>query len=308
MRTYLKIALWTVAGLLVHTAVVAQQTPVQAAPQLFRYRFEPNTQAKYRVNAQMAGTLPLFGGLPVEKVVLDMTVVLKVRQVRSDGNAELGIDVETFKAEMDGQALPLPVDRLRASIRDLVIVVTPQGEVVERKGGGAMPFNIPLPGAEVNQLPLLVLQLVFPKEPLSADQEWSYSRKMTTLPEDAPAQFTARWVRDEVVNGLETSLFSQKMRWSRVFKADIFDLPTSDESLVVKQIKQDVSGEAQVWFSRADGRLVKAAMEAQYEQNTRLLNAGESATQPAPVRLTARVQITREELVPRGSSDKQTER
>ncbi|MGC8785269.1 MAG: hypothetical protein ACP5RN_12900 [Armatimonadota bacterium] len=308
MRTCLRIVLWAVVGLLVHTTAVAQQAPAQATSQLFRYRFEPNTQAKYRVNAQMTGTLPLFGGLPVEKVVMDMTVVLKVRRVRSDGNAELGIDVETFKAEMDGQALPLPVDRLRSSVSDLVIVATPQGEVVERKGGGAMPFNIPLPGIEVSQLPLLVLQLVFPKEPLSADQEWSYSRKMTTLPDDAPAQFTARWVRDEVVNGLESSLFSQKMRWSRVFKADIFDLPTTDESLMVKQIKQDVSGEAQVWFSRADGRLVKAVMEAQYEQNTRLLNPGESATQPAPVRLTAKVQITREEPVPRGSSDKQSDK
>ncbi|GBC95305.1 hypothetical protein HRbin16_01092 [bacterium HR16] len=308
MRTYLRIALWMVVGLLVHTTAVAQQASAQATAQLFRYRFEPNTQAKYRINAQMSGTLPLFGGLPVEKVLLDMTVVLKVRQVRPDGNAELGIDVEAFKAEMDGQALPLPVDRLRTSVRDLVVVVSPQGEVVERKGGGAMPFNIPIPGVELNQLPLLAFQLVFPKEPILSEQEWSYSRTMTSIPGDVPAQFTARWLKDEAVNGITASLFSQKMRWSRAFKADIFDLPTTDESLMVKQIKQSVSGEAQVWFSRADGRLVKAVMDAQYEQETRLLNPGETATQPAPVRLTARVQITREELVPRTSSDQQTGR
>lgn len=308
MRKHLGAVLWMATALLVHVAAVAQQTPVQTTPQLFRYRFEPGTQAKYRMTAQMSGTLPLFGGLPVEKVALEMTLVLKVRQVRADGNAELGIDVEAFKAEMDGQALPLPVDRLRASMRDLVFVVTPQGEVVERKGSGAIPFNIPIPGIEASQLPLLVLQLVFPREPLSNGQEWSYSRAMTTVPGDAPAQFTARWSKEETVNGLESALFQQKMRWSRSFKADIFDLPTADESLMVKQIEQTVNGEAQIWFSRTDGRLVKAVMDAQYEQRSRLLNPSESASQPAPARLTAKVQITREELAPRENQNKQTER
>lgn len=300
--------LWAVMVLLVHVAAVAQQAPVQTTPQLFRYRFEPGTSAKYRVSAQMSGTLPLFGGLPVEKVLLDMTVVLKVRQVRPDGNAELGIDVETFKAEMDGQALPLPVDRLRASVRDLVFVVTPQGEVVERKGGGVMPFNIPIPGIEASQLPLLVLQLVFPPESLSREQEWSYTRAMTTLPNDAPAQFTARWLKEEAVHHLDASLFHQKMRWSRSFKADVFDLPTTDESLMVKQIEQTVNGEAQIWFSRTDGRLVKAVLDAQYEQRARLLNPGETASQPAPARLTAKVQVIREELLPREPQNGQTER
>lgn len=294
--------------LLVHTAAVAQPAPVQTTPQLFRYRFEPGAAAKYRVSAQMSGTLPLFGGLPVEKVLLDMTVVLKARQVRPDGNVELGIDVEAFKAEMDGQALPLPVDRLRASVRDLVYVVTTQGELVERKGGSTMPFNIPIPGVEASQLPLLVLQLVFPREPISTGQEWSYSRAMTTIAGDAPAQFTARWLRDESVNGLAASLFSQKMRWSRSFKADVFDLPTADESLMVKQIEQTVYGEAQIWFSRTDGRLVKAVIDAQYEQRSRLLNPGETASQPAPAQLTAKVQIIREELLPREPQNGQAER
>lgn len=302
----LQVMLWVAAGLLMSAAAVAQ--PAEATKQLFRYRFEPNSQAKYRVSAQMSGTLPLFGGLPVEKVVLDMTVVLKVRQIRPDGNAELGIDVETFKAEMDGQALPLPVDRLRASVRDLVYVVTPQGEVVERKGTSAMPFQIPVPGVEASQLPLLVLQLVFPREPLSVEQEWHYSRAMTTIPNDAPAQFTARWLQEETVNGLAASLFTQKMRWNRSFKADIFDLPTTDESLMVKQIEQTVSGDARIWFSRADGRPIKAVIDAQYEQQSRLLNSTESTSQPSPARLTARVQITREELVPHESQHKQTER
>ena len=304
MRTSLRVLFGLTIGLLACAAAVAQQSPAEATKQLFRYRFEPGTQAKYRVNAQMSGTLPLFGGLPVEKVLLDMTVVLKVRQVRSDGNAELGIDVETFKAEMDGQALPLPVDRLRASVRDLVYVVTPQGEVVERKGGSAMPFNIPIPGVEASQLPLLVLQVVFPKEPIAAGQEWGYSRAMTTVSGDTPAQFVARWLRDEAVSGIAASLFSQKMQWSRAFKTDIFDLPTTDESLIVKQIKHTVNGEAQVWFSMADGRLVKAVIDAQYEQQSRLLNPADAASQPAPAHLKAKVQIIREELLPREPQNK----
>jgi len=299
---------WIVMALLVHAVSVAQQAPAQTTPQLFRYRFEPGTPAKYRVSAQMSGTLPLFGGLPVEKVLLEMTVVLKVRQVHPDGNAEMGIDVEAFKAEVDGQVLPLPVDRLRATVRDLLLVVTPQGEIVERKGGGAMPFSIPIPGIEASQLPLLVLQLVFPREPLSIEQEWSYSRAMTTASGDSPAQFTARWMRDEAVNGVAASLFNQKMQWKRTFKADIFDLPTTDENLMVKQIEQSVHGEAQIWFSRADGRLVKAVLDAQYEQRARLLNPGETASQPAPARLTARVQIIREELLSREQQNGQTER
>ncbi|MCS6830814.1 MAG: hypothetical protein RMM08_11600 [Armatimonadota bacterium] len=297
-----------VIGLLVWATSVAQQTPVENGRQLFRYRFEPGTQAKYRLNAQMSGTLPLFGGLPVEKILLDMTVVLKVRQVRADGNAELGIDVEAFRAEMDGQALPLPLERLRASVRDLTLVVTPQGEVTERKGGSALPLNIPIPGVEASQLPLLLIQLVFPREPISAEQEWSYSRTMTTAPGDPPAQFTARWLKEEAVHDLPASLFNQKMRWSRSFKADIFDLPTTDENLMVKQIEQTVSGDAQIWFSRADGRLVKSVMNAQYEQRTRLLNSADSASQPAPARLAAKVQITREELLTREQQKAQTER
>lgn len=303
----LKGVLWVMLTLLMYTAAVAQQTPVQVAPQLFRYRFEPGAPVKYRVSAQMSGTLPLFGGLPVEKVLLEMTLVLKVRQLRADGNAEVGMDVEAFRAEMDGQALPLPVDRLRAGMRDLMFVVSPHGEVVERRGAGAIPFQLPIPGIEASQLPLLVLQLVFPKEPLAFEQEWTYTRLMTTVPGDAPAQFTARWVKEEAVNGLSASLFQQKMRWSRSFKADIFDLPTTDESLTVKQIEQTVGGEAQIWFSRADGRLLKAVMDAQYEQRSRLLNPSEKTSQPAPARLTARVQILREELAPRENQNRQTE-
>jgi hypothetical protein len=306
MKNRLVLTLMAVLG--VCLASVAQQAPTEPSAQLFRYRFEPGVPMKYRVNAQMSGTLPLFGGLPVEKVVLDMTVVLKVQKVRPDGNAELGIDVETFKAEMDGQALPLPVDRLRSSVRSLLFVVTPQGEVVERKGASALPFNIPIPGIEASQLPLLVLQLVFPRESLSVEQEWSYSRAMTTVPGDTPAQFTARWLKEETVNSLTASLFHQKMRWSRSFKADIFDLPTTDENLMVKQIEQTVNGDAQIWFGRNDGRLIKAVMDAQYEQRVRLLNPGESASQPAPARLTARVQIIREELLPREPQNGQTEK
>jgi hypothetical protein len=104
MKNRLVLTLMAVLGVCLASA--AQQAPTEPSAQLFRYRFEPGVPMKYRVNAQMSGTLPLFGGLPVERVVLDMTVVLKVQKVRPDGNAELGIDVETFKAEMDGQALP----------------------------------------------------------------------------------------------------------------------------------------------------------------------------------------------------------
>ncbi len=280
----------------------AQQAPAEQ----FRYRFEPNNQSRYHVSAQMSGTLPLFGGLPVQKVLVEMTMVLKVRQVRPDGNAELGMDIEAFKAEMDGQALPLPLERLRASVRDLLYVVNPQGEVVERKGAGVLPFNLPVPGVEVSQLPLLVLQLVFPKEPISSDREWVYSRVMTSVPNDTPAQFTARWLKDEPLNGLSASLFSQKMRWSRSFKADIFDQPTADESLMVKQIEQSVTGEAQIWFNRQEGKLLKATLNAQYVQQTRQLNPSESSAEPTSVQLTAKVQITREDLGPRETETKQT--
>jgi hypothetical protein len=289
-------------------ASLAQQAPNEPLAQAFRYRFAANTQSKYRVNAQMTGTLPLFGGLPVEKVILDMTLVLRVRQVRADGSAELGIDVEAFKAEMDGQLLPLPLDRLRASVRDLVYVVTPQGEVLERRGGSVMPFSIPVPGVEASQLPLLLLQLVFPKEAVILEREWSYARHMSTASGDPPAQFTARWAKDEAVSNVPASLFNQTMRWHRSFKADIFDLPTTDESLMVKQITQQVAGESQVWFSRTDGQLLKSVLKAQYEQQTRLLNLSESASSPAPARLTASVQVTREDLLPREAQTQQNQR
>jgi len=286
-------------------ASLAQQAPNEPSAQSFRYRFAPNSQSKYRVNAQMTGTLPLFGGLPVEKVTLDMTLVLKVRQVRADGSAELNIDVEAFKAEMDGQLLPLPLDRLRASVRDLVYVVSPQGEVLERKGGSLMPFTIPIPGVEASQLPLLLLQLVFPKDVLLPEREWSYVRQMSAVPGEQPAQFTARWARDEVVNNLSASVFHQTMRWSRSFKADIFDLPTTDESLIVKQITQQIVGESQVLFSRLEGQLLKSVLKAQYEQQTRLLNQPEPASSPAPARLTATVQVTREDLLAREAQTQQ---
>lgn len=287
-------AVFLAAGVILALIAPAPTEAQQSPAELFRYRFEPNSQVKYRVNAQMSGTLPLFGGLPVEKVVLDMTVVLKVRSVRTDGNAELGVDIDAFKAEMDGQTLPLPLDRLRDSVRSLVYVVNSQGEVLERGGGGILPFNLPIPGVEVSQIPLLVLQLVFPKEPITTDQEWHYTRAMTANPTDSPATFSARWLKQEQVNGASASLFSQKMQWSRAFKADIFDLPTADESLMVKQIKQAVTGEAQIWFDRMEGGLVKAVMNAQFEQQTHLLNPSETSPSPEPVRLTAKVQITRE--------------
>lgn len=283
-----------IAGITLVLSALAPTEAQQSPAELFRYRFEPNSQVNYRVNAQMSGTLPLFGGLPVEKVVLDMTVVLKVRSVRADGNVELGIDIGAFKAEMDGQTLPLPLERLRESVRSLVYVVNSQGEVLERRGGGILPLNLPVPGVEASQIPLLVLQLVFPKEPITTEQEWNYTRVMTTTPADSPATFSARWLKQEHANGVSASLFSQKMQWSRTFKADIFDLPTTDESLMVKQIKQAVTGEAQIWFDRAEGGLVKAMMNAQFEQQTRLLNPSETSPTPEPVRLTAKVQITRE--------------
>lgn len=302
MRRTLRRAVWSglragvVMVALVLTLGLWMPTGAQeASSQPFRYRFEPNQQSRYRVSAQMSGTLPLFGGLPVEKVVLNMTVVLKVRGVRADGNAELGIDISAFQAEMDGQTLPLPLDRLRASVRDLVYVVNPQGEVLERKGAGVLPFNLPIPGVEASQLPLLALQLVFPKEPVTAGQEWRYTRAMSTAPGDPPADFSAQWVKDEPVNGISTSLFNQKMRWSRSFKADIFDLPTADESLMVKQIDQRMTGEAQIWFDRAGGGLLKAVIDARFEQQTRLLNPSEGTSVPAPVHLIAKVQITRED-------------
>lgn len=292
----------TVLSLVLWVSASAQQAPAE----LFRYRFEPNSLSRYHVSAQMSGTLPLFGGLPVQKVLVEMTVVLRVHQVRPDGNAELGMDIEAFKADMDGQALPLPLERLRASVRDLLYVVSPQGEVLERRGAGVLPFNLPVPGVEVSQLPLLVLQLVFPKEPISPDREWGYPRVMTGVPNDTPAQFTARWLKDEPQNGLPASLFSQKMRWSRSFKADIFDQPTADESLMVKQIEQTVTGEAQIWFSRQEGKLLKATLNAQYIQQTRQLNPSGSSGEPTSVQLTAKMQITREDLVPRETETKQT--
>ncbi len=280
-------------------AVWAQQTPADVEPQVFRYQFTPNSQHKYRMRAEMSGVLPLLGGMPVEKVLVQITMALKVRNVRPDGNAEVSLDVEAFKAEMDGQTLPLPLERLRTGMRDMVYVINPQGEVVERKGTVQMPFNIPLPGVEPSQLPLMLFQLVFPRDAVTAGQEWTYNRPMTTTPGDAPAQFTARWAKDEAVSSVPASLFTQKMRWNRAFKADIFDMPTTDPSVTVKQIDQTVSAEAQIWFNREQGRLVRANLTAQYEQQTRLLNASETGSAPAPVRLTAKIQILREELAPR---------
>lgn len=281
-------------------AVLVWQTCVTAQPegsaQLFRYRFAAENPLRYQVSAQISGTLPLFGGLPVEKMLLEMTLVLGVRQVRSDGNIELSMDVESFKAEMDGQPLPLPIERLRSSLRAISYVVTPWGEVVEHKGTAVLPFSLPIPGLELSQLPLLVVQLVFPKEAILPGHEWNYSRKMTANPSDTPAQFTVKWIRQEAVQGVPTSLFNLKMGWNRQYNADTFDQPTTDERLMVKQVEQNVAADAQVWFNEQEGRLVKATISAQYEQKSRLLNHSNASGQIPPARLSARVQVVQAEL------------
>lgn len=159
------------------------------------YRWSPGKTTRYRLIADLSGSMPIMGSAEPVDLEAVLTVIYRVtpRKVEKDGAAVVEFRVESAEAEVVGIPLSVPMEDARKTL-DRTVTFAPTGEVTHVEAGPPLPFALTIPGVDPQRLYTLVCPVVFPSRPVAVGDAWDYRSELLGS-EGAPAKFRATVVR-----------------------------------------------------------------------------------------------------------------
>src|ERR1043166_8001390 len=124
----------------------ATVTLADSAPRPLIYRFTPGKPLKYKLTADIKGSVPILENpTPVDiEATLTLTYIATPKTLLSDGTSDVAVKVENVEAELLKIPIDLDIDKIRKSLNQTVTLS--KGGVVKRvTGGGPLPFSVSVP-------------------------------------------------------------------------------------------------------------------------------------------------------------------
>ena len=194
-------------------APVTPATPTAGAaqPVTLRLKFTPGQTLYYTLTADTAGTL-LTGqsgaGMPINTHA-QMLMRQTVKDVRAaDGAATIDTGIESMTITMNGQALPLPPEKLAQMKSVGTLVILPTGKTVSFTPNPALGGRAAMPGMDMSHAGAIGSLGQFPDAPVKPGDVWKTGVQMGMLGMQAAANLTLTGV--DTSGGRTVAVIAQK--------------------------------------------------------------------------------------------------
>lgn len=180
------------ARLLIATSLVAASLAIaDSAPQPLVYRFKPGKPLKYKLTADIKGSVPILDNpTPVDiEATLTLTYIATPKTMLADGTSDIAVKVENVEAELLKIPIDLDIDKIRKSLNQ-TITLSKGGVVKKVTGGGPLPFSVSVPGIDPRRLYTLIFPVVFQQKPVKAGDSWAFKSGLIS-DEAGSSKFTA---------------------------------------------------------------------------------------------------------------------
>lgn len=313
------LALAALAALsLVFAFPVLADTPA-AAPVLLRYQLKPGESLRYRLTADIHGSVPILDSPePTElNAVVRIVYVATPKTRLADGTSDIEFKVETAELEIEKIPFPIP-DEQAQQILNQTISMARTGEVKKVRGGAALPFGVSIPGVDPKRLYALLFPVVFQEGPVRPGDRWSFRSELLGGQGSVPT-FTASLLPGPVSvapahkGSHIASVFSAERVAAQLFeqfqmgvdqKLDKDKKPAKEGDSVRFTRLGKIEGSGVFAFDRAKGRVEKGTVTIKATVNEDLVGAPDRPDQPKRMvtRVEAKVHIQYEPapVVPAG--------
>ena len=172
----------------------APASPAAAAqPTTLRLKFTPGQTLYYSMVSDSNGTL-LTGqtgaGMPIQ-VHMQMLMHQTVKSVQaSDGAATLDVGIDTMSMGMNGQAMPMPPEKLAQMKTIGTMVILPTGKSVSFTPSAGLSASGPVPGMDLTHMNAMGSLGQFPDGPVKSGDTWKSAIAMGMLGTQVAAGFT----------------------------------------------------------------------------------------------------------------------
>lgn len=172
-------------------SVLLSGHPASAAGLPLAYKWKAGSVLKYKLKADLKGSLPLFGN--PEPVQLEGTLSFgyqaKVLSVKADGSADVALRADSAEAVIAGIPISVPDEDVR-KILDQTVTFARTGEVLSRTDVKPLNIGVTIPGVDPQRLYTLLVPIVFPVAPPTANEQWDFKSDLLGA-EGTPAPFRA---------------------------------------------------------------------------------------------------------------------
>lgn len=155
------------------------------------YKWKTGSVLRYKLKADLKGSLPLFGN--PEPVQLEGTLTFgyqaKVLQVKPDGSADVALRADSAEALIAGIPISVP-DADVHKILDQTVTFSRTGEVLSRTDVKPLNIGVTIPGVDPQRLYTLLVPIVFPPTAPAANDQWDFKSDLLGA-EGNPAPFRA---------------------------------------------------------------------------------------------------------------------
>jgi hypothetical protein len=180
-------------------SLVSYASPVPAdrtvadtiSPVVLRYRLNPGEMLRYRLTANVHGSVPILDSPePTElNAVVRIVYIATPKTKLSDGTSDVDFKVETAELEVEKIPFPIPDDQAR-EILNQTISMAQTGEVKRVQQGKPLPFGVSIPGVDPKRLYALLFPIVFQERAVRPGDKWSYKSELLGG-QGASPEFTA---------------------------------------------------------------------------------------------------------------------
>lgn len=278
-----------IASLMVALCASAERLP-QAGPRRMAYRWTSGEAARYRLTADLSGSLPIMQS--VEPIDLEATLELiyKVlpRSVEPQGGATLDFRIEKAEAELARIPLPVPFEDAQ-KVLNRTVVFDSTGAVKEIKAAEPLPFAVTIPGVDPQRLFTLIYPIVFPDRPIKPGDTWQYQSELLGS-EGTPASFTATVLESEPVKATGSRKVAgnaepplrvrQEFTMAVDQRLNADKKPAADGEAVRRTRTGKITGVGVMAFSPARGKLIRGHVTIQADILERVV--GEPEPDEAP--------------------------
>jgi hypothetical protein len=217
------------------------------ADALLQYRWVQDKVARYEIQVEFDGYLPIFGGRNAK------ALVLLGLEVAGRGDNKAGYRVTAFSMKLDETPLSFNEKNIQGFFPPADVTFKPSGEVSETSAPKTkLPFR--LPGLDPQRLPdISFAPIVFPERLVGAGEMWTYRKVLN----GATTQYDAK-LRTLNADNAEVDV---EIRQSTTFGEDASGAVV-ELSKATRTLESETKGEASATFDPRAGQLTGASIRA----------------------------------------------
>lgn len=145
----------------------------------FAYSFATGTTTKFDVNVEFEGYLPLLGGKNGKANVemkVDARGIPTTMAGATPAMASVESEIESLSVKLNSNALPLTKDNIDQFFPKSVVVIEPNGKVIENSAP-KRKLPVKLPGLDSQRFPdISFLPVLLPETPLSEGESYTFKK------------------------------------------------------------------------------------------------------------------------------------